>query len=649
MENPYLVSINCFKINRERVLGAGTYGPLFYAGDTMGDHYAVKIIGTEPGVNEIKIEEDLHVLKKLSHPNLMKFEGYDKVRAHDGQFATYYLLFELPGIDLEEFLSQQKQEFNDIDNIRRLIFQMTDVGEYLAHQNHMCHGNIDVKNIVRDKSSKLWKLTNRPPKPIDEIEDVFALGLVFLRVCGVDYLQEVKNSKDVSLMHKVEDAIKDVKTKLKDETIVAILNRMLDFDPITRITFQELKKLLNSSHEFTQLIREDKLLCKWQEERERLEEEIKMLRIGNKEINEKLFQLMDENRDLRETSEAQSDEIAELAGKIDKKEGEMKDLTQENERLRRRPEPNAQDRIRDFRFEFLTLALEEKLRASARLEEKLEAAQAGIKLLKHENEVLAKERDQYKKQMNEALGLQEPEPKPLTKEEAFAQFKPENPENVELVAEVKENVIMTGKKMSPEVEKVMRTTDRADFCSYHPYVDNAQRIGYNATISAPHMHCIALECLKDHLKYAKRALDLGSGTAYSTLAMAKLMESPDAVCYGIDHIKDLCDQSIKNIKKNHEEYITFGKVVIEEGDGRLGLEKYGPYDVIHIGAAANQVPPKCLEQLARGGRIVMPLGERNMQQYTVIDKDSNGVVHANPLFGVAFMQLQSIEEQSRGF
>ena len=95
-----------------------------------------------------------------------------------------------------------------------------------------------------------------------------------------------------------------------------------------------------------------------------------------------------------------------------------------------------------------------------------------------------------------------------------------------------------------------------------------QRIGYNATISAPHMHAFALviaqynenscntECisyvkefLKDQLKTAKRCLDVGSGSGYLTLAFAKLMEQPDAVAYGIEHIPGLVKDSITNIEK----------------------------------------------------------------------------------------------------
>jgi protein-L-isoaspartate(D-aspartate) O-methyltransferase len=70
----------------------------------------------------------------------------------------------------------------------------------------------------------------------------------------------------------------------------------------------------------------------------------------------------------------------------------------------------------------------------------------------------------------------------------------------------------------------MQGIDRGDFTSYSPYVDSPQGIGYSATISAPHMHAFALEYFRDHLKVAKKVLDVGSGSGYLTLAFAKMIE-----------------------------------------------------------------------------------------------------------------------------
>lgn len=86
------------------------------------------------------------------------------------------------------------------------------------------------------------------------------------------------------------------------------------------------------------------------------------------------------------------------------------------------------------------------------------------------------------------------------------------------------------------IADVLANIDRADFTQNDPYVDSPQYIGYSVTISAPHMHIYAMELLKDHLSKAKKSLDVGSGSGYLTLAFAKMMNNPDSVSYGIEHI-----------------------------------------------------------------------------------------------------------------
>lgn len=69
----------------------------------------------------------------------------------------------------------------------------------------------------------------------------------------------------------------------------------------------------------------------------------------------------------------------------------------------------------------------------------------------------------------------------------------------------------------------MSIVDRGNYCKNHPYMDAPQSIGYDVTISAPHMHAYALELLKDHLIPSGKALDVGSGSGYLTACMAIMM------------------------------------------------------------------------------------------------------------------------------
>merc|ERR1712013_649494 len=102
---------------------------------------------------------------------------------------------------------------------------------------------------------------------------------------------------------------------------------------------------------------------------------------------------------------------------------------------------------------------------------------------------------------------------------------------------------------SPEVRSAMLSVDRGNYVSSSPYQDAPQRIGYNITISAPHMHGHALELLKDHLRPGCSALDVGSGSGYLTACMAVMVGETGSVV-GIDHVPDLVEESKQNLRRD---------------------------------------------------------------------------------------------------
>jgi len=201
---------------------------------------------------------------------------------------------------------------------------------------------------------------------------------------------------------------------------------------------------------------------------------------------------------------------------------------------------------------------------------------------------------------------------------------------------------------SEEVRDVMLQVDRGSYVKQNAYMDAPQRIGYNITISAPHMHAHALELLKNHLKPGMRALDVGSGSGYLTVCMA-LMVGGTGRAVGIDHIQELVDMSKDNIKKD-------GKVGLMEsdqltlvvGDGRKGWSEGGPYNAIHVGAAAATLPQELVDQLAPGGRMVIPVGEEGGDQsLDQVEKGMDGKVTKTRLFGVRYVPLTDKEKQLR--
>ncbi|XP_073928486.1 protein-L-isoaspartate(D-aspartate) O-methyltransferase isoform X5 [Castor canadensis] len=134
----------------------------------------------------------------------------------------------------------------------------------------------------------------------------------------------------------------------------------------------------------------------------------------------------------------------------------------------------------------------------------------------------------------------------------------------ELIHNLRKNGIIKTDK----VFEVMLATDRCHYAKCNPYMDSPQSIGFQATISAPHMHAYALELLFDQLHEGATALDVGSGSGILTACFARMVGSSGKVI-GIDHIKELVDDSINNVRKDDPTLLSSGRVqlwVTEEWD-----------------------------------------------------------------------------------
>jgi protein-L-isoaspartate(D-aspartate) O-methyltransferase len=145
---------------------------------------------------------------------------------------------------------------------------------------------------------------------------------------------------------------------------------------------------------------------------------------------------------------------------------------------------------------------------------------------------------------------------------------------------------------------------------HRAYEDSALPIGNGQTISQPSIHARYLELLK--LKGTEKVLEIGTGSGYQTALLSKLASQ----VFSIERIAPLLDKAREVL----QEMKGANNISFMLGDGTLGWRQYGPYDAILVGAGAPEVPAAYTEQLADGGRLLIPLGDREEQVLYLITK-----------------------------
>jgi protein-L-isoaspartate(D-aspartate) O-methyltransferase len=162
---------------------------------------------------------------------------------------------------------------------------------------------------------------------------------------------------------------------------------------------------------------------------------------------------------------------------------------------------------------------------------------------------------------------------------------------------------------------------------HRAYEDSALPIGNGQTISQPSIHARYLELLA--LTGRERALEVGTGSGYQTVLLAHLVEQ----VFSIERIPALFQQAREAIQRAGA-----GNVSLLLGDGTLGWREYSPYDAILVSAGAPSVPEPLVAQIAEGGRMLVPVGSRDVQRL-VMYRRVNGEIESKEVAPVRFVPL----------
>lgn len=186
---------------------------------------------------------------------------------------------------------------------------------------------------------------------------------------------------------------------------------------------------------------------------------------------------------------------------------------------------------------------------------------------------------------------------------------------------------------SPQVVEAMRAVPRHLFvpanATRSAYADTPLVIGYGQTTSAPSVVAYMTELLA--LRKGMRVLEIGTGSGYQAAVLAAIVGE----LFSIEIIPELASEASARLER-----LGFGGVHVRTGDGYYGWPEEAPFQAMIVTAAVDHVPPPLLDQLARGGRMVIPLGSRHaVQTLLLITKDANGAVARKALLPVRFVPM----------
>ena len=163
------------------------------------------------------------------------------------------------------------------------------------------------------------------------------------------------------------------------------------------------------------------------------------------------------------------------------------------------------------------------------------------------------------------------------------------------------------------------------------YQNQPLPIGFDKTISQPFIAALMTDLLD--IRAGDRALEIGTGLGFQTAILAELAGE----VWSIEIVEEFAA-----IAEQHLQQLGYANARIRVGDGSRGWPEQAPFDVIMLTAAAKNLPPALVAQLAPGGRMILPLAEEGVQQLTLIEKRADGELATRRIMPVRFTELETV-------
>jgi protein-L-isoaspartate(D-aspartate) O-methyltransferase len=163
------------------------------------------------------------------------------------------------------------------------------------------------------------------------------------------------------------------------------------------------------------------------------------------------------------------------------------------------------------------------------------------------------------------------------------------------------------------------------------YVNRPQPIGHGQTISQPYIVALMTDLLD--LDGGETVLEIGTGSGYQTAVLAEVL--PHGQVFSIETVPELAETAARRLRD-----LAYENVSVRHGDGYAGWPEQAPFEAVIVTAAPERVPDALVEQLAPGGRMVIPIGRvHERQTLAVVAKSLAGKVKIDHLLPVAFVPM----------